>query len=252
MMRSAVAVSTLIHGALFGAFLLTAPWHKLPAALDLSPVEIEYIDISELNRVTEAPRPSMAAAPRETTEIDADANDATSAAALGESALKSDTPPPDAKLDNKPQRMDAKKLENLIDKRLAESDRKPLDVSDLTRTIEKAIDKDTLVDQQASANLAQAVRQMVERCWNPPLGSEKLGQIWVTIRVTLRQDGSVASVPELVGHSGVKSENTAIAQALADSARRAILRCAPYVLPEEQHRLWRDLELRFDPSQMSG
>lgn len=249
-MRNALAVSSSFHVMLGALLILATPWSKLRLPVQQSTVEIDYVVLRDENRVSEAPRPSLDAAPRETA---GQPDQAQADAARPDEALSPEAvPPPRPSASAQTERLDARKLENLIDKRLKEADRKPLDVSDMAKQIEKAIAKDTLVDSQASANLAQAVRQMVERCWNPPMGAEKLGQMWVTIRLALNQDGTLNTVPELVGHSPVRQEQQALALALADSARRAVIRCAPYALPAEQFRLWRELELRFDPSQMSG
>jgi hypothetical protein len=40
-------------------------------------------------------------------------------------------------------------------------------------------------------------------------------------------------------------------RAAAESARRAIVTCAPYKLPPEKYSLWRDITIAFDPRQMT-
>jgi colicin import membrane protein len=41
-----------------------------------------------------------------------------------------------------------------------------------------------------------------------------------------------------------------VERAAAESARRAILQCAPYSLPAEKYEAWADVIVHFDPSEM--
>jgi hypothetical protein len=38
----------------------------------------------------------------------------------------------------------------------------------------------------------------------------------------------------------------------AESARRAVLRCAPYSLPAEKYDAWREVIINFDPRELLG
>jgi hypothetical protein len=63
----------------------------------------------------------------------------------------------------------------------------------------------------------------------------------------MNRDGSVASV-QIGDQSGVNGQNQAYARQMADAARRAVLRCAPFKLPPEMYEGgWDDFGFRFRP-----
>jgi colicin import membrane protein len=99
---------------------------------------------------------------------------------------------------------------------------------------------------QLSQNEFDAFRRRLEECWSPPPGVDRTMKLNVVLRVLFRPDGSVARPPELV--SGPASQ---LGPAMADSARRAIMRCQPFkMLRPESYEQWKDIEINFDPQQM--
>ena len=46
-------------------------------------------------------------------------------------------------------------------------------------------------------------------------------------------------------------DNQAYARAFVETARRAVLRCAPLELPDDLYSYWREFELNFDPRLMT-
>ena len=157
------------------------------------------------------------------------------------------------KKEEKPkERLDASKLENLIDKRLEKADRKPLNVSALAKTLEKDISKNAMLDARAAATIQQLMDAQVSRCFNPPTGGRDVMDMTVTVRLRLDPQGRILDQPVVVGQTGAGAGNQAYAQALASAARRAILRCAPYNLPADLAPVWagQEMELNFDPSRL--
>jgi hypothetical protein len=99
---------------------------------------------------------------------------------------------------------------------------------------------------QLSQNEFDAFRKRLEECWSPPLGVDSTTKLRVLIRVLFNSDGSVARPPEVV--SGPAS---ALGPAMAESAKRAILRCQPFkMLKPEHYDQWKDIEINFDPQYM--
>lgn len=92
-----------------------------------------------------------------------------------------------------------------------------------------------------------ALRGMISRCWNPPVGASDGDQLVVKIRFNLNQDGTVSGNPT-VENSG----SHPFFRAAADSARRAVLRCQPYNLPVEKYDTWDEVIVNFDPREMYG
>jgi outer membrane biosynthesis protein TonB len=103
------------------------------------------------------------------------------------------------------------------------------------------------VSAQSMAGLASLLLQQVKPCYNPPAGGTDAGQIATVLNLRMNKDGSVASV-EIGEQSGVNGQNQAYARQMADAARRAVLRCAPFKLPPEMYQGgWDDFGFRFRP-----
>lgn len=96
-----------------------------------------------------------------------------------------------------------------------------------------------------------AVRRQIEPCWNVPVGARNPEELVVELYLRLRPDGSVISV-EVVDKARMRTDS--FFRAAADSARRAVLneRCTPLKLPMDKYDRWREMTLRFDPSEMVG
>ncbi len=103
------------------------------------------------------------------------------------------------------------------------------------------------VSAQSMAGLASLLLQQVKPCYNPPAGGADAGQIATVLNLRMNRDGSVASA-EIGEQSGVNAQNQAYARQMADAARRAVLRCAPFKLPPEMYEGgWDDFGFRFRP-----
>ncbi|MEX2629881.1 MAG: hypothetical protein WD341_08075 [Tistlia sp.] len=99
-----------------------------------------------------------------------------------------------------------------------------------------------------AAALGQMIRGQMQRCWRIDPGARSAERLRVSVRVRLRPDGTLVSPPEFQ-NIGQMSDN-AYYRAAAESARRAILECQPFKLPQEDYDLWQDLILNFDPREM--
>ena len=264
------------HIALLAGLSLTWSMQQssFPSFSEAIPVEV--VDISDLPRITEPPKPSIDAAPQELVEATAPEPELSP---IDAAAAKPDAPTPlplspvpaldvkaqaepkkpdSAKSDAKPRAVnkadrsfEAQELSNLIDKSLPKAKRKPLDTSDFAKSIEKALPKGARLDARATATLEQAIRAQVAQCWNPPIGGEDVRSMTVLLRIQLNKGGGVIGVPEVLGQTGVTPGNQAYARAFAESARRAVIRCAPLQLPAEYFDEWKLFELNFDPSKMT-
>lgn len=286
MQRSSLAISGVAHVALAAVLALNWPV-SAPERTLTDPISIELVDVAEVPRVTETPKPSIDAAPQETVEPDAvepepEPDPEPEPAPKPEPKPeprpeprpepkpepapppkpeprpepKKEQPKPKKEQPKKPEkpkeRLDASKLENLIDKRLEKADRKPLNVSELAQTLEKDISKNARLDTRAAATIQQLMDAQVSRCFNPPTGGRDVRDMTVTVRLRLDPQGRILDQPVVVSQTGVTAGNQAYAQALASAARRAILRCAPYNLPAELAPIWagQEMELNFDPSRL--
>lgn len=237
---------------------------------------VEVVEISDLPRITEPPKPSVEAAPQEMVEAAAPELSPTEDASPAEPSPPkpepiSPVPAPDAKTpaaepkkpepakaDAKPKAVkkadrsfEAQELSNLIDKSLPKAKRKPLDTSEFAKSIEKALPKGARLDARATATLEQAIRSKIAPCWNPPIGGEDVRSMTVVLRIQLNRQGAVVGMPEVLDQTGVTPGNQAYARAFADSARRAVIRCSPIELPADLYDAWKTVELSMNPSEMT-
>jgi outer membrane biosynthesis protein TonB len=83
----------------------------------------------------------------------------------------------------------------------------------------------------------------VRRCFSFPYNGRDADQFEVDIDIQLRRDGTVASTPVVVG---VRGPTKSIADALGESARRAVEQCQAYAfLPKDQYETWKYIPMTF-------
>jgi outer membrane biosynthesis protein TonB len=103
------------------------------------------------------------------------------------------------------------------------------------------------VDARMTANELDALRSRLAQCWSPPIGWTDPAEVRVVLLISLNPDGSVASEPEVM-----QRPDGRYAQPAAESALRAVRRCAPYALPAEKYESWKQVKVTFDPTEMGG
>jgi outer membrane biosynthesis protein TonB len=93
-----------------------------------------------------------------------------------------------------------------------------------------------------------AIIQQFVRCWNPPAGVKNDYTLKVVVKAYFNPDGSLVGQPTLAsGQSSMMIQPNF--RAAADSALRAVARCAPLKnLDPSKHAGWGEMELTFDPS----
>ena len=249
--RTALFYAGLAHLALLLALSLSWTWMHRDSA-PVAPVPVEFVDIADVPAITERPKESMEAAPRETVEEAAPQSVPDAVTPLPDQPGDLPEPvktPPAKKV--APKRLDMQELTDMLDKSKPVAKRKPMNTSEFAKSIERAIPKGVRIDARAAASLEQAIRSQIQPCWNPPLGAEDAGKISVVLRIRMRSDGSVVALPDIVSQTGVTAANAAYARSFVESTRRAVLRCSPLQLPADMYEIWRDVELNFDPSQLN-
>jgi colicin import membrane protein len=82
----------------------------------------------------------------------------------------------------------------------------------------------------------------VRRCFNFPYNGMNADQFEVDIDIQMQPDGRVASQPVVIG---VRGPSKSIADALGESARRAVEQCQPYALPKDQYQTWKYIPMTF-------
>jgi outer membrane biosynthesis protein TonB len=101
---------------------------------------------------------------------------------------------------------------------------------------------------QLSQSEIDALKARLVQCWNPPAGIDANTKIYVSLRVLMKPDGSLAGPPVVV-----EGSPSALGPALAESAKRALLQCQPFtMLRPEHYDQWKDLQLDFNPHELLG
>jgi len=103
-----------------------------------------------------------------------------------------------------------------------------------------------------TADLADAIKSQMYRCWSPPVGAPDARDLIVDFDLSLNPDGTVGRLQMTPGTQAAAAGNT-YTRAASEAASRAVYQCQPYRLPADRYALWREINpLRFDPRQMMG
>jgi outer membrane biosynthesis protein TonB len=101
---------------------------------------------------------------------------------------------------------------------------------------------------QLSQSEIDALKARISSCWSPPPGINAESKVIVSLRILLKQDGSLAQQPVLV-----EATPSPLGPPLAESAKRAVLACQPFtMLKPEHYEQWKDLQLDFNPQILLG
>lgn len=277
-----MAIAAAAHIVLL--VLLSVGLDRLPPMMPSDPdiTPIEYVEIGPEPTVTRKPEPTMEAAPREVDEppetLSEPEPEPTPAPAPASPKVADDAPqdlvveekpappkpkpkptPAPAKLappkpaPQKPakSKLDTGALASLIDKAIPEAPVRSRETSAFAKSVDAATPVNARVSAQQVATLEQAIRSQIAPCWNPPLGGTDVQQMTAVLKISLKRDGSVASPPVFVSQTGVQAGNENYARAFVETAKRAVLRCAPLKLPDDLYNVWREFELNFDPRLMT-
>jgi len=98
-----------------------------------------------------------------------------------------------------------------------------------------------------TANELDALRARLASCWNIQLAPPDPSELRVRVKIFLNLDGSLAQAPQVL-----EVGSTEFARSAAESALRAVRRCAPFTLPPEKYDSWQEINVTFDPREMFG
>jgi colicin import membrane protein len=171
---------------------------------------------------------------------------------IGEMLKKDETKKPDKKEQAKPApakkppppqpKFDANRIAALLDKR--EPQRQAALGAAINRTPSLGVPSGNA--PTLSQNELDALRARLRECWILPAGAADAKDLIVQVRILFKQDGSLAAEPSLLNRG-----TSPYFQVAAESALRAVRRCAPFsFLPIAKYEVWKDIEVTFDPRDM--
>jgi len=103
--------------------------------------------------------------------------------------------------------------------------------------------------QPLSMTEQDAIRQHIERFWNPPVGARDAESLVIEVRVWLDPDGTVRNVQTL---DQARKNRDEFYRAAAESAERAVKMASPLPVPRAKHDQFKTLILGFSPKEMLG
>lgn len=131
-----------------------------------------------------------------------------------------------------PSRINSKRLSSLIDRSIKkEQEQAKLDEKKLEekrKNEEEAKKKAIFAGARgaiATATIRDALSQKLAGCWSFPSGAKNVDQMQVLVRISLRPDGTLLRQPQVMG-AGQSAEG--FYRVFVESARRAVIGCAPY------------------------
>ncbi|MBL4618086.1 MAG: hypothetical protein JKY46_10345 [Robiginitomaculum sp.] len=96
------------------------------------------------------------------------------------------------------------------------------------------------------------LRSQMYRCWRAPMDAPNPEALMVRIRLRLSPDGSLQGTPEVLNQGQIDRSNDPFWRAAANSARRAVIKCQPYLLPPEKYTNWKETIMRFSAAEIMG
>lgn len=94
------------------------------------------------------------------------------------------------------------------------------------------------IGPREQASLAAELKRQLKPHWRPPSGAD-IEKLRVTIVASLREDGSIAGEPRVIGPTGVTPSNRAQADLFVERAVAAVKRGAPYSFPKQFYAAWK-------------
>jgi len=266
---SSFTASLSFHFCLFAALMLWAPQMDKSAFEDMSlPVDIITIDEFTQIMTGEEPSPADITTKDQTPQAVLEAapvappEPAENVMPIPETATQS--APDDMPADTVEPAAPAFKVANPLPRVRPSPPRKSSSILDISR-VQQLLNKIPEADQADIAEDSEELTQeafgrltlnerdgfkaQVGRCWSPPSGARDAETLMVEIRVGLAQDGRISGGPIVVNRQHL---NNPFFRSAAEAVLRAINGCQPYQMPAAKYRLWKDMQLTFDPLQMLG
>jgi hypothetical protein len=101
--------------------------------------------------------------------------------------------------------------------------------------------------ERMTINELDALKARLIGCWHIQVTPPDPSELRVKMKIFLNQNGSLSQPPIIL-----ESGSSSFARTAAESAVRAVRRCAPYNLPPEKYDDWREIIMTFDPREQSN
>jgi len=164
---------------------------------------------------------------------------------IAELLKKTDPPKPKDKTTPQTPKYDANQIAQLLDHR---DPQRQVATADALNNTPNLGAPTAAPNAQLSQTEIDALRERIRDCWSPPPGVDSNSNVYVSLRVLFKPDGSLAQMPVVVAGSA-----SPLGPALAESGKRALLLCQPFtMLKPEHYAQWKDITVDFNPRELSG
>lgn len=273
-LRLGFIFSAAFHVTMMAVAVVGIPALKRDLAPLTEAIPVEVLTVDDVNRIrVEASKPKPQPKPQRVAEAQPQAVQKAPDPSL-DAVPTPDAKPakkPDVKPKAKPQQMptaaprskpkppsslDTGRLAALIDKSIKETEAtQQVPEEDNRERLEEAVNRSRLANldaRRSTATIVAMVQAQVERCWSPPAGAKDAEDLIVKIRIWLTPEGELIRPPQILSQGFFSAAEDSFYRVAAESAARAVRRCAPYNLPKELYEEWDDIDLNFDPKEMLG
>jgi len=121
--------------------------------------------------------------------------------------------------------------------------KKGIQATDVNDNFKNYNETDNSFKKQISLSYIDAIKIKLASCWNIDTGAKGIKDMQIKIKATLSQEGNVNSV-EILNNDFTSSSFNAV----ADSAKRALIICSPYNLPKDMYEDWKSIIFTFYPN----
>ncbi len=239
-LRLGFIFSAVFHVTLVAVGIVGIPALKRDLAPLSEAIPVELITVDDINRIrAEARRPK----PQPKAQRTAAAPPA--AIKQAPDAAADAVPMPEAKPAKKPEIKPRTKPQVMPTAALRSKPKPPssLDTGRLAALIDKSIKETETAPQVPEEDYRERLEEAVK--------SSQLSRLQAR-RSTATLEGKLVRPPQILGQGFFSSAHDSFYRVAAESAARAVRRCAPYNLPKDRYDQWSEIDLNFDPSQMLG
>jgi outer membrane biosynthesis protein TonB len=164
---------------------------------------------------------------------------------IAELLKKTEPPKPRDKPTPNTPKYDANQIAQLLDHR---DPQRQIATADAVNSATSLGSNTAAPNAQLSQSEIDALKERIRDCWSPPPGVDSNSNIYVSLRVLFKPDGTLAQMPVVVAGSA-----SPLGPALAESGERALLQCQPFtMLKPEHYAQWKDITVDFDPRDLSN
>lgn len=106
----------------------------------------------------------------------------------------------------------------------------------------------------ATATFVTALQNKMAGCWNLPTGAKGVQDMRVMMKISIGSEGNLLRPPEPVNAGDLNAPENAFYRVFVESAKRAVIRCAPFPEAVDYLRETRQeyILFNFDPTQFLG